>query len=496
MTHGKKVYITGAGCGDKELITLKAVNALRECDVVIYDSLINDELLELAPKDSEKIFAGKKMGCHYMPQEEINSLIIKKANENKTVVRLKGGDPFVFGRGGEEIEVLKKADIPYAVIPGITSAIAAAEYVGIPVTHRNLSRGFHVITGHTAQGRAVLSESFDTLARLEGTLIFLMGLSNIDEIVQGLIENGKDPLTPSAVISNGTLPNEKCIKAPLKDIAKKAKEENMPSPAVIIIGGVTELNMKNTFVPPLKGKKCALTGSRQFVNKLSPIMENMGAETIKIPHAQIKPLVSQEEFEKIIAEISRFTWLAFTSANGIDIFFDMLLNSKFDIRSLGNIKFACIGSGTANALKKYGIKADFVPSKFTAEAMGKELNDILTEKDAVLAPRAANASPLFEENIKKAAFKAVKLYEIEINKAIIEKNAEKAFWADFIVFGSRCGAEGWLEYAAISPNTVPVCIGKPTSQALEEKRIKNYIIPPKAQAEYIAETILNEVKNR
>lgn len=341
----------------------------------------------------------------------------------------------------------------------------------------------------------MLSESFDALARLEGTLIFLMGLSSIEEISQGLIEKGKDPLTPSAVISNGTLPNEKCVKAPLRDIAKKAKEENMPSPAVIIIGGVTELSMKNTFVPPLYGIKCLLTGSEHFINRLSPILENLGAETIKIPHIDIKPSVTAEEFENIIAEISRFTWLAFTSANGIDIFFDMLSSSKFDIRSLSHIKFACIGSGTANALKKYGIKADFVPSKFTAEAMGKELNEILTEKDAVIAPRAANASPLFEENIKKAAFKAVKLYEITADRNIIEKNAEKALSADFIVFGSRSGAECWLKYAAISPSTVPVCIGKPTAHALEEKGIKNYIIPPKAQAEYIAETILNEVKN-
>lgn len=489
-----KVYITGAGCGDKDLITVKAVKALKECDTVIYDSLINEEILNFAPKNSEKIFAGKKMGCHYMKQEEINSLIIKKAKENKTVVRLKGGDPFVFGRGGEEAEALKAENIPYCLIPGITSAIGAAEYAGIPVTHRGVSRSFHVITGHTKEGKTAFSEDFGVLAHLEGTLVFLMGLNSIDEIANRLISEGKDPLTPSAVISKGTLPDEKCVKAPLKNIAEEAKKAELVSPAVIIVGGVTSLDMKSTFEMPLKGKKCVVTGTENFAEKQAKELESLGAEVIKIPHLETETIITAEEFKAEFDKYKNYTYIAFTSSNGIDIFFKLLFSCG-DIRQISSFKFACIGTGTAERLKKYGIKADFVPSEYNAETMGKELNEILMEKDKVLSVGAKNHSLAFGEGIKKAQYNHLSIYDTKVNEYIIKENTEKYKNADFITFGSASGAEGWLKNAPVPQNAIPVCIGKPTSQVLSKKGIKT-LIPHCADVKNMALAILNEVKTK
>ncbi|MBQ3614928.1 MAG: uroporphyrinogen-III C-methyltransferase, partial [Anaerotignum sp.] len=232
-----KVYLVGAGCGDPELITWKGLNLLRKCDVVLYDDLVVPKLLEEAKKDCERIFVGKRYGKHSLPQNETNDLLIEKAKEGKMVVRLKGGDPFVFGRGGEEVLALQAENIPYEVVSGVTSSIAVPAAAGIPVTHRKIARSFHVITGHTAaEGETTLTENLDTLAKLEGTLVFLMGLHHLEEIVDGLLQGGKDADIPAAVISRGTTPQQKTVRANLSELAAKVREAKLEAPAVIVIG--------------------------------------------------------------------------------------------------------------------------------------------------------------------------------------------------------------------------------------------------------------------
>lgn len=270
-----RVIIAGAGCGDYDLITMRGYEALKSCDVVIYDSLIDSRLLDFCKDGAEKICVGKRAGRHSSTQEEINTLLVEKAAEGGVVLRLKGGDPFVFGRGGEEITALKAAGIPYSLIPGVTSSVAVPELAGIPVSHRGLSRSFHVITGHTAND--LLPEHFESYAKCGGTLIFLMGLRNLPEIAGRLIENGMGENTPAAVISKGATPEQRAVKGCLGDIAEKVKREDLPAPAVIIVGETAGLDLSPTYLPPLYGVSVAVTATKGLSRRLIKSLNALGA---------------------------------------------------------------------------------------------------------------------------------------------------------------------------------------------------------------------------
>lgn len=270
-----RVIIAGAGCGDYDLITMRGYGALKSCDVVIYDSLIDSRLLDFCKDGAERICVGKRAGRHSSTQEEINALLVEKAAEGGVVLRLKGGDPFVFGRGGEEITALKAAGIPYSLIPGVTSSVAVPELAGIPVSHRGLSRSFHVITGHTAND--LLPEHFESYAKCGGTLIFLMGLRNLPEIAGRLIENGMGEKTPAAVISKGATPEQRAVKGCLGDIAEKVKREDLPAPAVIIVGETAGLDLSPTYLPPLYGVSVAVTATKGLSRRLIKSLNALGA---------------------------------------------------------------------------------------------------------------------------------------------------------------------------------------------------------------------------
>ena len=319
------VYLVGAGCGSADLITVRGLRLLQSCGAVVYDALIDPALLEEAPL-AERYPAGKRSGSHSMPQEEISALLVRLAREGKTVVRLKGGDPFVFGRGGEEILALQEAGIPFEEVPGISSAVAIPAEAGIPVTHRELSRSFHVITGRTAAGGELLPESLQALAALQGTLVFLMGLGGLERIAAGLIAAGKSPQTPAAVVSGGNSPSPANLRGTLETIAEQARAAAVQAPAVIVVGETAALHLESGISRSLRGVSVGLTGTPAFAAKLADTLRPLGARTFPLLTARIRPLPLEFDLSRLGDGAGK--WIVLTSANGVSCFFDLLNREK------------------------------------------------------------------------------------------------------------------------------------------------------------------------
>ena len=396
------VYLVGAGCGNPDLITWKGLRLLRACDAVLYDDLSSPKLLEETRTDCERLFVGKRYGRHSMPQAEINALLVAKAQEGKTVVRLKGGDPFVFGRGGEEVLALQAAGIPYEVVSGVSSAVAVPAAAGIPVTHRRLARSFHVITGHTAaDGAKTLTEQIDTLAKLEGTLVFLMGLHHLEEITNGLLQGGKPADTPAAVISRGTTPKQRVVRAKLCNLVAKTRKANLAAPAVIVIGETAGMQLSGTIEYPLYGVKIGVTGTKSITKKLRNRLEELGATVTELDYATLVPDWENEALEQALQSITADTWAVFTSPNGVEIFFQALQKRRIDIRTLAQLRFAVIGTGTAAALEKRGIYPAFLPKTYDVESLAKGLCSVVGADEKILILRAAQGSPVLTEILAK-----------------------------------------------------------------------------------------------
>lgn len=483
------VYLVGAGCGDYDLITLRGKTALEQCDTVIYDSLIDDRILNFASSAAEKISVGKRCGKHSETQENINSLLVSKATEGKTVVRLKGGDPFVFGRGGEEIIELKKNDIEFDIIPGISSSIAVPELAGIPVTHRKVSRSFHVITGHTADD--FTEDSIKKYAELEGTLVFLMGLKNLRYITDSLIKYGKDKNMPACVISNGAGSYQSIVKSKLIEIADEAEKQNAPSPAVIVIGKTVEYDFAPTVSRPLSGITVTATGTKRFVTKLSKALENKGARVQRLDHLDVVEYSSNERLDKALKNISDYDFLVLTSINGAEIFLRKLREFKVDIRKLANIKIAVIGSGTAEVLEKRGIFPDLIPKQYTSESLGKMLSKAVAENERVLILRAEKGSKMLTEILDKnqALYDDIKIYDVAENSGFYEENK---IVGDYVIFASSSGVRAFFDSEkAIPKNAKIVCIGDITAQAVRQHGINDFRISKTSNIEGIIETIIN-----
>lgn len=460
MEKKGSVILVGAGCG-RGLITVRGLSVLKEADTVVYDDLIDENLLLETKADCEQIYVGKRASRQSKSQDEINALLADKAEEGKLVVRLKGGDPFVFGRGGEEILYLQQRDIPFDVIPGVTSAIAVPGHAGIPVTHRGLARSVTIVTGHTAAGKEV---DYGALAALEGTLVFLMGAGRLKEIADALLTNGKAPDTPAAVISRGYSGDERRINGKLADIVKKA--ENVQTPAVILVGPAAEFSLEGTIRKELRGVRVTVTGTEGFVKKAGGRLSRLGADVDCRPCLRIVP-----EYENIPESFEEFDWLIFTSANGVEIFFRGLAERKKDLRGLAALKFACIGPGTSQKLAEYGIYADFQPSVYTAEALGEELAGRLASEKRVLILRAREGSGDLPEAFRRRDIFCAER-AVYHTQAIKERIRNFRADGDYLVFGSARGAETFLESAQLSERTVPVCIGPLTAEAFERMREK------------------------
>lgn len=406
-----KVYLVGAGPGDAGLITAKGLEKLKRCDAVVYDRLATEELLEVTPPDCEKIYVGKEPGKHYKKQEEINAILVECAKRHNLVVRLKGGDSFVFGRGGEEIEILSKHNIPYEVIPGVTSAVAVPECAGIPVTHRGVARSFHVITGHTKTSVGSPDYDYEVLGKMEGTLVFLMGLSNLKEIAENLIRAGKPANTPAAVISDGTTPYQKIVRGTLENIEEKGKASGLQSPAVIVIGETAEYEYRYLSA---NYKKVGVTATELLWKKLETGLEGMGMQPIPLCNMKVVPTKQMQMLEEELCHLDRYQWVLFTSQNAIRLFFQEMKQMQVDIRILGSLKFAVLGSGTAAKLLEYGIKADFIPSAYTVSTLAEEFVKIVKEKERVLIPRAVQGSKELTEVLKreKVDFSDLSIYDV------------------------------------------------------------------------------------
>ncbi len=497
-----KVYLVGAGPGDPGLFTLKGKRILEEADVIIYDYLANPSLLNFCKNGVEKIYVGKKGGSHTLPQEEINRLLVKKAKEGKLVVRLKGGDPFLFGRGGEEAEELFKEGIPFEVIPGITSAIAVPAYAGIPVTHRNFTSTLAIITGHEAEGKEESKINFSALSKI-GTLVFLMGVKNLPYITENLIKQGKSPDTPVAVIQWGTLPKQKTVVATLKDIVQEVKKAGITAPAIIIVGEVVKLRDKfNWFeTKPLFGMRVVVTRTRAQASKLIEKLEALGACCYEIPTIKIEPL--KENALKAVNMLSEFDWVVFTSENGVRIFFEALWDSGRDLRAFAEVKVAAIGSATKKALEKLGIRADLIPEKdFTQEGLVEEFAKQDLKNKAVLIPRAKEAREHLIEKLKEmgARVEVVPIYETkpcEESKEILEKVLSEGI--DLVTFTSSSTVKNFFKLCdnkELLKEVVFASIGPITSSTLREFGFEPYIEAKQYTIDGLVEAIIEYFENR
>lgn len=403
------VYLVGAGPGDAGLLTTKARELLEIAEVVIYDRLADEKILNYAP-NAEKIYVGKTAGRHTLKQDEINKLLVE--NSKKIVVRLKGGDPFVFGRGGEEALTLRENNIDFEIISGVTSAIAVPAYAGIPVTHRGVATSFAVVTGHEDPNKSESGINWEKISTAVDTLIFLMGVENLPKITAKLIEHGLAKNTPAAVIRKGTKFSQQVLVSTLENISAEVAKNKITPPAILVVGDVVNLREKLKWFDTkiLFGKKILVTRTRAQASKLSRQLENLGADVVEFPTIKITaPSDNFKSLDAAISDIKNFDWLIFTSANGVEKFFERMKNFKLDARALSSAKIAVIGSATAEKLSQFGIIADLVPAEFRAEGLIDALKNSVRGKNILIARAevARDVLPVelenFGANVKVAA---------------------------------------------------------------------------------------------
>ena len=479
------VYLVGAGCGRADLITLRGLRLLQCCDVVVYDDLIDRHLLEAAPQAAERLYVGKRLGRHSTPQEEISRLLVKKTLEGKVVVRLKGGDPFVFGRGGEEMEALLSAGIPCEEVPGITSAVAVPAAVGIPVTHRGVSRSFHVITGHTFDERGEPAGGWGTLANLEGTLVFLMGLANREGIADGLLSAGKRAETPAAVISSGMGPRPVAVRAPLAQLAEKTRAAELKAPAIILVGPTAALDFSATVEHPLSGVRVGVTGTAGLRQKLQELLTELGAVVETAAGLTVEELPLPLRLEALCA--GRNPWLVFTSANGVDIFFRKARREGLDLRRLAACRFAVIGASTGRRLASHGIQADLCPATYTSAGLAEALKGRLEPGDQVVLLRSRQGTEVLPQLLARWGYEVreLSLYSLRGERTWDEKRP-----LDYLLFASAGGVEAFFAGGDVAEGAVCVCIGPVTARALAGHGYRTFLTAAEISAEGLVQAIL------
>ncbi len=420
-----KVYLVGAGPGDPDLITVKGRECIRRAEVVIYDYLAAEQLLADCSGTAETIYVGKKGGDHTLSQDEINALIVEKAREGRVVTRLKGGDPFIFGRGGEEAEVLVQENIAFEIVPGVTSAIAAPAYAGIPLTHRDHASAVTLVTGHENPEKEQSSINWPALASIGGTLVFLMGVKNLPQIAANLRENGLPGTTPVALVRWGTTPAQKTLTGTLADIAEKVARSGFTAPCIIVVGSVVSLRQTLHWYEdrPLLGKKIVVTRARPQASGLTRLLTEYGAECLECPTIRIAPPDDWSLLDRCLEVLPQYDWLAFTSVNGVAWFFHRLREKGLDSRALGHLKTAVIGPATEKKLGEYGLAADILPDSYRAEAVVAAFRDYPLEGRKILLPRAAEARPVLPEELTKmgAAVDEVPVYYTRRDRSAADK---------------------------------------------------------------------------
>lgn len=491
------VYLVGAGPGAPGLLTLRGKELLSACDAVVYDHLASERFLDWVPKHCHRVYVGKQAGQHSMKQEEINNVLVKLALKGLNVVRLKGGDPFVFGRGGEEVMALAEHGILYEVVPGVTSAVAVPECAGIPVTHRAVSRSFHVITGHTQDGGGCLPPDLDMYGKIQGTLVFLMGLGQLPAIAKSLMEGGRPPETPAAVIEKGTLPGERTVRAPLGRLYEAAKEAEIGAPAIIVVGETASYEMKCGAFKPLGGIRVGITGTGHFTDKLKEALEAKGAQVSLVMEMKVESHAEEAPMQEAYGRLKEYGWIVFTSANGVRLFFQGLVRAGRDYRALGHVKFAVIGDGTGKELESHGFLADFMPDSYSAKALAQGLAMILTEPCRVLIARSEGGSPELTHILADAGipFDDIILYHVQGSGAAL-KDEEDSAALDYLTFASASGARALFQElretgGQISEHTRLACIGAITARELEKQGRKADITAARYHIDGLVQAIVD-----
>ncbi|MBN1382991.1 MAG: uroporphyrinogen-III C-methyltransferase [Deltaproteobacteria bacterium] len=472
-----KVYIIGAGPGDPGLITVKGTQCLEKADVVIYDHLVSEEILRHVTGAARFIYAGKEGGAHTLTQDQINVRLVEEAQKGKIVARLKGGDPFIFGRGGEEADVLAEAGIPFEVIPGVTSAIAVPAYAGIPLTHRGYTSAVAFVTGHERPDKDESAIDWERLSGI-GTLVFLMGVKNLPRITAELIKHGRSPDTPAALIRWGTTPEQQTLTGTLQDICQKAEAIRFLPPAILVVGEVTSLRDRlNWFEKkPLFGKGIVITRPGDQAGPFAALLREQGARVILFPTIRIVPVEDQRGMDKAIAGIEAYHWIIFTSANGVRHFFQRIKELKRDIRDLKSIRICAIGPATAEMIEALGIRVDVVPDEFISEGVVKAFEKLDMEGKNVLLPRAEKARDVIPEGLVKlgARVDVVAVYKTVgsgRHKTELE-DLMKEGRVDVITFTSPSTVHHFIEImggsGAVESSVKIACIGPVTAAAVKQ----------------------------
>jgi len=508
------VYLVGAGPGDPGLITVAGLDRLREADVIVYDRLASDRLLGHARGDAELIYVGKipahGAGATGVPhdQEAINQTLVDKAREGRRVVRLKGGDPFVFGRGGEEAEALRAAGIPFEIVPGVTSAVAVPAYAGIPVTHRGVAASFAVITGHEASPDAGEPESaidWPHLATAVDTLVFLMGVKNLGDIVANLIANGWPDTTPVAVIRWGTTPEQRTVTGTLADIAGRVAEAGLTPPAITVVGEVVRLRETLSWFEnrPLFGKRVLITRTRRQASNLARLLAAQGAVPVELPAIKIEPVADAAPLSAAIDRLrdGGYAWCGFTSANAVELAFGHLAERGLDARTFGGTRVFAIGPATADALRAHGITADVVPEEYVAEAVVEAMRPHLSEGEAVLLPRAESARAELVTGLESLG---TAVDEIIVYRAAVPAEPDPEALAairegriDIVTFTSSSTVRNLVailgpDAAALKGESRPLiaCIGPITAEAARENGLAVNVMASEYTVEGLVEALV------
>ncbi|MBV8371119.1 MAG: uroporphyrinogen-III C-methyltransferase [Candidatus Eremiobacteraeota bacterium] len=477
-----KVWLVGAGPGDPGLLTLKGARALAQCDTLVYDYLASPAIVALTPPDCEKIYVGKKAGAHTLSQDEITALIVRLGREGKKVVRLKGGDVFVFARGGEEAQALAEAGVPFEIVPGITSAIAAPAYAGIPVTHRKHNTSFTIATGHEDPTKGVSSLDFAKLANRKATTIFLMAMGNLAGIVAQLKEHGLEGDTPVGIVHEGTKPAQEVLTATLDTVVDEVARTGITAPAIVVIGDVVRERARIRWfdAQPLFGKRVLVTRPAHQADDFATRLWEAGAEPILAPTIAIGPPDDLGAAREAVARVRDYDWVVFTSRNGVDAFFDRLGELGRDARAFGDVRIAAIGPKTAEALAAHGLRADLLPPTYVNEAVATELLARTNAGERILVYRAHEAREVLPETLREngRVVDVVAAYKTRFvdDPELIAKTER----ADIVTFTSSSTVHGFLQNvpraaSSLAAKTV-AAIGPITAQTARDAGIRVDII--------------------
>lgn len=471
-----KCILVGAGPGDLGLVTLRAKKCVEQAEVLVYDYLCNPEMLEWAAESAEKIYAGKKAGEHTLSQDEINALLVEKAREGKRVVRLKGGDPFVFGRGGEEAQALAAAGVPFEIVPGVTSAVAAPAYAGIPITHRESNSHVTFFTGHEDPAKSGSSIDFDALARLGGTQVMLMGVERIGAIAKEMLANGVSTDLPVALIRWATTPRQETLVGTIGTIAQQVAASGFTAPAVAVFGKVVALHEELNWFEnrPLTGKRIVLTRTRSQAGALSGQLRALGADVLELPTIRIEPPTDLRAFAELVQDSHTYDWIIFTSPNGVNAFFDLFYKLYDDAREIGAAKIAAIGPATAQRIKDFRLHVDLQPEEFVAEALVREFRKQGgVENQRILLARAEKARDVLPRELSAMggivdeglAYRTVP--ETRDSNGVRSRLAEEG--ADLITFTSSSTVENFMALDLAWPAGMKVAsIGPVTSKTARD----------------------------